>query len=190
MKNISRLKFTLFDINPDLIYYWQKNFSGEPAVTSSLCSLHDLPAHDCLVSPANSFGIMDGGIDALIRNEIPGVEERVRLSIDVRFDGQQPVGTSILVPGNEKFKFLAHTPTMRTPRPIPAAVVYDVFRALILEVINNPQYNIKTIACPGLGTATGRVSPEEAALYMHLAYQSFSHEIPANWNEVGWRRIP
>jgi hypothetical protein len=58
---VMRLQLIFGDNNPDLIQAWEPEFSGESespfAVATSLFEA------DALVSPANSFGFMDGGID-------------------------------------------------------------------------------------------------------------------------------
>ncbi len=74
-----------------------------------------LPDFDCLVSPANSFGLMDGGMDAAIVRFLGSqVQERVQERILTEYLGEQPVGTSFIVEtGHPKHPFLAHTPTMR-----------------------------------------------------------------------------
>ncbi len=51
--------------------------------------------------------------------------------------------------------------------------VYAAMWAMILAVRrhnNASSAKIRTVACPGLGTATGRVPPREAARQMALAY--------------------
>lgn len=51
--------------------------------------------------------------------------------------------------------------------------VYVAMWAMLLAVRRHnreSQPRIRTVACPGLGTATGRVAPEEAARQMALAY--------------------
>jgi O-acetyl-ADP-ribose deacetylase (regulator of RNase III) len=52
-----------------------------------------------MVSPANSFGLMDGGIDAAITKYF-GKElmQRVQARIMQEYCGEQPVGTAIMVP--------------------------------------------------------------------------------------------
>jgi O-acetyl-ADP-ribose deacetylase (regulator of RNase III) len=53
---------------------------------------------DCLVSPANSFGLMDGGTDAaIVRFFGEELMERVQKRILAEYLGEQPVGTSMLV---------------------------------------------------------------------------------------------
>jgi hypothetical protein len=61
------MKLILFDINTELTLEWAKQFNGVGGVTvdnSPLDSVIGLGV-DALVSPANSFGYMDGGIDGV-----------------------------------------------------------------------------------------------------------------------------
>jgi protein-tyrosine phosphatase len=56
----------LRDINPNMIASWQERFAGhERKVTVSCGDIFGAPVHGvtAIVSPANSFGFMDGGID-------------------------------------------------------------------------------------------------------------------------------
>jgi O-acetyl-ADP-ribose deacetylase (regulator of RNase III) len=135
--------------------------------------------YDCLVSPANSFGMMDGGIDAAITKFFGvGLERRVQQQILEDYLGEQPVGTSMIVEtGHAKHPFLAHTPTMRVPMVLTETdVPYTAMWAMLLAV---RQHNrsagrlIERVVCPGLGTGLGRVPYAEAARQMALAYDHF-----------------
>ncbi len=138
-----------------------------------------LPSFDCLVSPANSFGMMDGGMDAAIINFFgSSLMERVQERILADYLGEQPVGTSMIVEtGHLKHRFLAHTPTMRVPMSIIGTdIPYVAMWAMLLSVRchnQHAQYKISSIACPGLGTGIGRVPYSEAARQMALAYDHF-----------------
>lgn len=64
----STIKFTLIDRHPELIHAWEAAFAKyvpeEVAkrytiVQSELARVK--PGFDCIVSPANSYGLMDGG---------------------------------------------------------------------------------------------------------------------------------
>jgi O-acetyl-ADP-ribose deacetylase (regulator of RNase III) len=132
-----------------------------------------------MVSAANSFGLMDGGVDLAITRFF-GVQlmERVQAHILREYLGEQPVGTSFIVETHHpKHPFLAHTPTMRVPMAITGTDnVYVAMRAMLLAVRQHNTCSsdtIRKVACPGLGTATGRVPPKEAARQMALAYQSY-----------------
>ncbi|MFH7027510.1 MAG: macro domain-containing protein [Heteroscytonema crispum UTEX LB 1556] len=66
-----------------------------------------------MVSPANSFGMIDGGIDATIMRFFGHSLARVQRHILEDYLGQQPVGTSMIVEtSHHKHPFLAYTPTM------------------------------------------------------------------------------
>ena len=70
-----------------------------------------------MVSAANSFGLMDGGVDLAITRFF-GVQlmERVQAHILQEYLGEQPIGTSFTIEtGHPKHPFVAHTPTMRVP---------------------------------------------------------------------------
>lgn len=137
----------------------------------------DLETYDCLVSPANSFGLMDGGIDAAIVDffgaELMG---RVQARILDEYLGEQPVGTSIIVEtGSLRHPYLAHTPTMRVPMTVARTdVPYVAMWGMLLAVRAHNRTSkprIASIACPGLGTGTGGVPADEAARQMTLAYR-------------------
>lgn len=60
------VQLTLVDPNKELCDAWQTAF-GNAAGVSVVCGRFEgLPAVDCMVSAANSFGLMDGGVDLAI----------------------------------------------------------------------------------------------------------------------------
>lgn len=147
-----------------------------------------LPEYDCMVSAANSFGLMDGGVDLAITNYFgEQLMQRVQQRILDDYLGEQPVGTSIIVPTlHPKHPFLAHTPTMRVPMEIAHTDnVYKAMWAMLLAVRQHNQiaeYKIEIIACPGLGTGYGRVPFGEAARQMSMALRNFLK--PPKW--IDW----
>jgi O-acetyl-ADP-ribose deacetylase (regulator of RNase III) len=154
-------------------------FRDLPNIETVVGRFETLPEFDCMVSPANSFGLMDGGVDAAITRFF-GAElmYRVQKHIIEEFLGEQPVGTSIIVEtGHTKRPFLAHTPTMRVPLPIAHTDhVYLAMWAMLRAVHHHNRTNeqkINIIACPGLGTGTGRVPFRQAARQMALAYKNY-----------------
>jgi hypothetical protein len=54
--------FQLRDIDDEVVQSWKKHFKGMEDVSISNGDIFELKA-DAIVSPANSFGYMDGGID-------------------------------------------------------------------------------------------------------------------------------
>src|SRR5437764_7998610 len=110
-------KLILVDPNPLLCASFEAQFAELPNVEVMAGYFQDLPEFDCMVSAANSFGLMDGGVDLAIINYF-GVEvmDRVQEHIIKEFRGEQPVGTSCIISTDHaKHPFLAHTPTMRIP---------------------------------------------------------------------------
>ncbi len=109
------MKLILVAPDPALAEAFQQHFADFPQVEVVNNYFEWLPEFDCLVSPANSFGMMDGGIDAAITRFFGlDLERRVQQTILADYLGEQPVGTSFVIPtGHPKHPFLAHTPTMR-----------------------------------------------------------------------------
>lgn len=142
----------------------------------------DITKHsaDAVVSPANSFGFMDDGIDAhYVRLFGPEIVDRLQQLIIDAHDGELLVGNAQIVATNhQQIPIMISAPTMRVPVDISGTTnAYLAMRAVLLEVI---KYNagagvsafkpIRTVLCPGLGTAVGRMHPVRAALQMRAAW--------------------
>ena len=175
----SPIKLILVDPNYAVSTAFQAHFDYLPNVEIANCNFDRLTSYDCLVSPANSFGMMDGGIDAAI-TKFFGISlmERVQQKILDDYLGEQSVGTSFIIEtGHPHYPFLAHTPTMRVPMSIVGTdIPYIAMWAMLLAVEQHNRQavrSISTIACPGLGTGIGRIPPAEAARQMALAYDHF-----------------
>jgi O-acetyl-ADP-ribose deacetylase (regulator of RNase III) len=151
---------------------FEKQFAGISEVTVHRGVFQQLDDIDCLVSPANSFGIMDGGMDAAITAYFGDrLQARVQRRIIDEYAGEQPVGTSLIVDTYyAHIRFLAHTPTMRVPSVISGTDnVYRATKAMLNEVNLHP--HIYSVACPALGAGAGRVHPAKVAYQMALAYE-------------------
>lgn len=138
---------------------------------------------DCLVSPANSFGLMDGGMDAAITNYFGNqLQERVQEHILKEYLGEQPVGTSFIIETNdERIPYLAHTPTMRVPTNIEGTDnVYKAMRATLIET--EKDHRIKTVAIPAFGYGVGRVHAVDVSYQMAKAYL----QIVAQPKQIDW----
>ena len=109
------MKLILCDTNERLCAAWKQRFAGEPDVEVIHSRFEDVAEYDAIVSPGNSFGLMDVGIDAAIIDYF-GYElmQRVQAEIMAQYCGEQPVGTCLLVRiDHAQHSVLAHTPTMR-----------------------------------------------------------------------------
>ncbi len=176
-------KLILVDPNSAMCYGFQEHFHDFPDVEIVNAPFEHLPAFDCMVSAANSFGLMDGGVDLAITNYFGDqLQRRVQERILTDFRGEQPIGTSMIVEtGHATHPYLAHTPTMRVPMMISKTDnVYLAMWAMLLAVWNfNKQAEqsairpLEIVACPGLGTGVGRMGYSEAARQMSVAYRKF-----------------
>jgi O-acetyl-ADP-ribose deacetylase (regulator of RNase III) len=173
------LKLILVEPNPSLCAAFRRFFAGLPGVEIVPGRFEELAEFDCVVSAANSFGLMDGGVDAaIVRFFGDPLMDRVQQRILDEYLGEQPVGTCLLVETQHaKHPFVAHTPTMRVPMDITGTDnVYRAMWAMLLAVRAHnraAEPRIASVACPGLGTGTGGVPAPEAARQMALAYRHF-----------------
>jgi O-acetyl-ADP-ribose deacetylase (regulator of RNase III) len=173
--------FELILVDPQaaLCSAFREFFQEAPRIQIVNGWFQSLAAFDCMVSPANSFGLMDGGIDAAIIDFFGyQLMRRVQDGILQEYLGEQPVGTSLIVEtGQAKHPYLAHSPTMRVPMDIAHTDnVYLAMFAMLRAVYHHNRCGkppIATVACPGLGTGTGHVPFREAARQMALAYANF-----------------
>lgn len=167
----------LVDINKEMCEEFQKHFSPYSNVQVWNQPFETLPEFDVMVSPANSYGQMTGGIDKYII-EFFGQQlmDRVQEHIIQNYAGEQPVGTSFIIEThNEQHPYLAHTPTMSVPKSIVGTDnPYRAMKAMLLAVQYHnltQERKIRSIACSGLGTMVGKVEPRIAAKQMALAYK-------------------
>lgn len=153
---------------------WEDAFRGCKGVTAHCCDFRAFigqhPEVDAVVSPANSYGLMDGNYDRAITEEFgPELAEQVRAVIMERFCGEQPVGTSfsVPIPGHEDI-LLIHTPTMRVPSPIvDPLVVYQCMRTMLIEAMRTSR---QRIVVPAFGGACGFLPFKKIARLMWEAY--------------------
>ena len=120
---------------------------------------------DAIVSPANSFGFMDGGIDETYRAHFgQEIQERVQRVIAERHYGELLVGTADLVEtGYDGTPYMIIAPTMRVPMALTDSVnAYLAARATFLLVKHGRFQSgpdrgrplaerIQRLAFPGLG---------------------------------------
>jgi O-acetyl-ADP-ribose deacetylase (regulator of RNase III) len=173
------MKLILVDMNADICDAWADYFQNLPNIEIVNDYFENLPIFDCMVSAANSFGLMDGGVDAAITRYFgDDLMLRVQERIIAEYFGEQPVGTSMIVETRHtQHPYIAHTPTMRVPLEIAHTDhTYLAMWAFLREIHRhnqNAERKIEVVACPALGTGYGRVPPREAARQMSLAYRNF-----------------
>ncbi len=130
---------------------------------------------DAMVSPANSFGIMDGGLDAAIRDKLGfDVQRAVQDAILRNHHGELHVGQALVVAtGHARWPHLVCAPTMRIPESVAQTTnTYVAFRAALLAVerANESGAAIRSMVCPGLGTGIGAMPASRCAVQMRMAW--------------------
>lgn len=150
----------------------------------------EVPENTCFLSPANSFGYMDGGIDETYSNMFNGIQQKVQNKIKnypFRTCGGNPyipIGSSILSPLNELFHinncFLVSAPTMF--RPSNVSDTNNAYIALLstlslIKKYNNyfhdKRNNINTLICPMLCTGYGEMNFTQSSVQIKNALQDF-----------------
>ncbi len=189
-------RFLLVDTNKQVTDAWETVFAGIPNVTVINDSIFNHPC-DVIVSPANSFGFMNGGIDfAISKNLGWHVEKKVQQIIRDKYFGELLVGQADIVhTEHADFPYLIAAPTMRTPMTIHRGPnVYHCMKAILqllrygrLEDGRLMSNRIQSIAIPGLGTGIGQVAPMVCARQMRLAWEDVVHE---KWKtKEGWSEL-
>lgn len=186
------MKIYLLDINKEMTDAWHKYFDlpNVEIINEDFATfMNKHPNIEAVVSPANSFGLMDGGYDKAITDYFGK-----RLMKDVQdvilrdWYGEQPVGTSISIPILDSFydkqiddekilqcnPILIHTPSMRTPEQIvDYRIIYQCMRTTLIEALKQ---GVDSIVIPAFGGLTGRVPYDVIAKMMFLAYKQICNQ--------------
>jgi len=197
------MQIILSAIDRPLLKAWQEHCGDLDGVVVQKGSILDLEC-DAVVSPANSFGFMDGGIDLLYSHRFSWrVQYRLQDVIRKHHHGELLVGTAEIVEtDDEKIPFLIAAPTMRVPMELRfGANPYLAARAVLL-LIEHGEFQsgtkkgtpvdrlIKTVAFPGLGTGVGGIPPEICARQVSAAIREVvlgKRSFPQSWSEAQTR---
>lgn len=178
-----RLALVLCAVEAPLARAWANAIAERRDVWVHRGSVLDVDAQ-AVVSPANSYGWMRGGIDAVYAQTFPSVEQHVRSAVLAYHGGELPVGQALIVPTDAPSpEWLISAPTMREPGEqlppdtvhpyLAARAVFRLWHDGRLEDGRPVRQVVRTIALPGLGTGTGGVAPETCA-----------RQVMAAWDEV------
>ncbi|KAH7123106.1 hypothetical protein EDB81DRAFT_226398 [Dactylonectria macrodidyma] len=169
------------------------------------CALSQIPSSvqfDTIVSPANSYGRLDGAFDDAISRTLSPVDDYLALTRTVQKQlyeehrGFAPPGTCTLVHIPNEFhsrsrniwgtKRIAICPTMRVPDNVQwdREVVYECVWSLLCAVdkhnrlldLGHPReqaFKINNILMTPIATGVGRVSPKRWAEQVVLALKHF-----------------
>ena len=191
MRKYEDLKIYLLDNREDMCNAWKAALNEAEDYHQNVEVIHsdfrdfmkkESQRIDSVVSPANSYGLMDGGYDAALTMWYgTELQDAVQKEIIDRYFGEQPVGTcmSVFIP-TAYGQYLLHTPTMRVPSIIKEPeIVYHCTRACIMEAL---RLEVNNIVIPAFGGCCGKVPDKLIADYMERALYSFEN-IP---NNLSW----
>ncbi|NML20631.1 Appr-1-p processing protein [Pseudoflavitalea sp. G-6-1-2] len=181
------MKVILTDMNPRMISAWQEFFKGKEGVS---IIEGDLTAMNCdaIVSPANSFGFMDGGVDYAISERLGWeLEKRLQQQIRELPEGELLVGRAmVLETGDKLIPYLISAPTMRIPTNfnIDTSVnAYLAMKAALLAALQHP--HISSVAITGFCTGVGRMQPIISARQMFIAWEEVCEGKKPSFNTFG-----
>lgn len=172
----SVLRVILVDVNRSVVDAWRSAFADVSEVEIVHGSILDQRV-DAWVTPTNARGRMDGGVDAAIRRHLgASIQRGVRREIKRVYEGHMPVGCATCVATGVSIpRFVISTPTMvQSAEDVsetmnPALACAAAFQAIHTQNASEPD-SITSVALPGLGAATGRVSPRLCAELMRKGY--------------------
>lgn len=191
------MKIILTAVEKELCEAW-KTFCGElPDVEIYHGSILDLSV-DAIVSPANSYGFMDGGIDLLYSHKFGWhVQEKLQKIIREKHHGELLIGQAEIVETDDsQIPFVIAAPTMRVPMILKDSVnPYLAARAVFLLIkhgnffVGNRQNEavskfVETVAFPGLATGVGRIGFNTCARQMQKAIEDIvldEKKFPVSW---------
>ncbi|MYW04538.1 macro domain-containing protein [Streptomyces sp. SID3343] len=186
----SPLRVVLTDINADVVQAWRAAFADIPGIEIRNGSIlaEDV---DAWVTPTNSRGRMDGGVDAVIKRYLgAGIQLRVQRAIRDRFAGSLPVGSAVCVAsGAVNPKFLISTPTMRTSSQNVsetlnvALACAAAFQAIHRQNTEAPG-SIESVALVGMGAHTGKVPARVCANLMWTGYTLFNDHVFEDYDDL------
>ena len=183
-------RIILVDKNPAVVKALHEAFAAETGFDFAFGSLLDQKV-DAWVSPTNARGDMSGGLDGAIRSRLgTQIQARVKAEIRRQHGGYLPVGFATCVPtGRAAPAYLISTPTMSEQAADVSATMNAALAccaALQAVVQHNREHRggIRSLAMPGLGTGTGRVSPELCADLMYTAFKALENKHFASFHEA------
>ncbi len=167
--------YHLRDRGGDLTTAWQHHFAGIAEVIPATGDIFGVPT-EAVVSPANCFGFMDGGIDRLYSERFGWqVQDQLRAIIRRDWEGELPIGLALVMEtGAADIPFLVVAPTMRAPVRVAQTLnAYLAFRAVLRAVRRHNDHrpgSIRRVTCPGMGTGTGEMPSWICAKQMRAAW--------------------
>ncbi|MFE3766435.1 macro domain-containing protein [Streptomyces sp. NPDC059104] len=186
----SSLRVVLTDLNAEVVEAWRAAFAGTPGVEIRSGSILD-EVVDAWVSPTNSRGRMDGGVDAAVKRHLgAGIQLRVQRAIRDGFGGSLPVGSAVCVPsGAVNPRFLISTPTMETSsQDVSETLNVALACAAAFQAVHRQNElapgSIRSVALVGMGARTGRVPAGVCANLMWTGHTLFNDHSFADYEDL------
>ena len=112
---------------------------------------------DAIVNPANSYGLMGGGL-ALAIKRAGGkiIEEEAVAKAPIKLGSAVATSAGLL-----KFKAIIHAPTMEQPAELASKLNVALATRAALSLADSLHFS--SLALPGMGTGVGKLPLEEAA---------------------------
>ncbi|KUN87310.1 macro domain-containing protein [Streptomyces griseoruber] len=174
------LEVVLTDVNTQVVEAWRAAFADTPEIGIRKGSILEVRA-DAWVSPTNARGLMNGGVDAVVKRHLgAGIQLRVQRAIRDEFGGRLPVGSAVCVPsGATNPKFLISTPTMeQSSQNVSETLNVALACAAAFQAIHRKNDGtpggIRSVALVGMGALTGRVPARVCANLMWTGYTLFN----------------
>jgi len=173
---MSTVTFHLRDRGQLMVDAWKRHFAEFLEIRPAVGDIFG-ESVDAVVSPANCFGFMNGGIDRVYTQRFgQQLESRLREIIRRDWEGELPVGVALAIEtGAADIPHLICAPTLRAPVSVAGTLnAYLAFRATLRAIrrVNSERPGtIRAVACPGLGTGTGEMPEAICAKQMVAAYR-------------------
>ncbi|KAJ5232063.1 hypothetical protein N7468_005019 [Penicillium chermesinum] len=192
---------------------WPGYTPDKVKITPINARLNNLPGSttfDLVVSPANSYGRLDGAFDDAIsmafspRDDYYALTRAAQRVLYDKWRGYAPPGTCTLVEfpralKRNKFecKWVALCPTMREPTNVTwdREVVFECIWSLLCQIEGHNRQSkhdpIRTILMTPLATGIGKVSKERWAAQTVVALKQFVEALtePETWSRLEWDKI-
>jgi len=178
------MHYLLIDRNPSMVSAWKEFFIENENLKILEGDITEVSC-DAIVSPANSFGFMDGGVDNVIS---------LRLGWDLQLDlqkkikqlpeGELLVGKALTIEtGDDLIPYLISAPTMRVPMNFNISTsinAYLAMKAVLIETKKHPK--IEYVAILGFCTGIGKMKHRIAAMQMFQAFKEIVEEEKMDFN--------
>lgn len=162
--------YYLETINPQIRPYWEKYFKDVKDVqiiNADIC----YAKVDAIVSPANSYGFMCGGLDRYLTKRFgEQISEKIKMTLKNDYKRELLIGEALAVETkNQDCPYIISAPTMIIPGDISNTInVFLSTRACLQEA---KKMGLRSIAISAMGLGVGKVPPEICARQMLEAYK-------------------